>query len=240
MLFFFLFLVVILAVLTTLGRVAVHSAKGFSNFRQSNSDLAKTGSLIGDAATVIGLPAIFLVFFWGEGGAGNEFGFLFSGWQRFFWLGLILSCTVGYFLAVYHDALYASRLELLLYFLAGLGIVINVMIAWPMLIDGGAIIIPLLGNLPIILLFALVFTRRHALLMHHSTELLEQRRFADNEVLDYLPDYDPSKMYQFSGSAGNLLQQSLPLKIAFSIVAGAVFLGLCFVAFSLMGFEVII
>lgn len=236
MLFLISLAAVLFAILSTIARAGVHSANGFRNFSQSGSAVAKMNSVMSDFCTIVVLPGIYVAVFWNEN--MDDFAFLFSGSQRYFWAAWIIIYTAGYFFAVNSNKLYKPPVEVLFNLLAGVGIVLNLVIAWPMFFEEGAVWLILIGNLPIVFLLLLVFTRRQALLLDQTPEILDERRYANPDILDYLPEPGTSVTYDFSGNTGKMLRQPLPMKILLFILSGAIILALSAAIIFLFGIEI--
>jgi len=200
--------------LTTIIRVAAHAGKSFQRFSISNSAFTRFAKVTADITTVIAMPLAYLVLV-GSGGPGMT-PWLQSG-QAWFFLPVIAVSSIGYFFAVYTKRPLRPALEIVLGVLAG----------------------SLIGNFPLIFLYALTFTRRQALLNEASPEVLDQRRYDRTEILDYLPTgEEPAYVYDYSGSAGNFLRQPLFVKIGVYLGGGAAAIALGALLAGLLGVEV--
>lgn len=221
--------------LATIIRVAVHAGKGFRRFTMSNSAFARFAKVVADVTTLIVMPIAYLVVTDGNGEGYNPW---LENEQAFFFLPLILISTIGYFFAVYIRRPLSPELEIALGVLAGIGVLTNVIIAFP-LFQSDAFWLALLGNVPLILVYLLTFTRRQALLNESTPEVLDQRRYDQTEILDYLPTgEEPAYVYDYSGPAGTFLRQELYLKIAAYMGGGAAVIFLAAMLASLLGVEV--
>lgn len=236
-LFFFLVIFALFfSPVATIIRVIAHATDGFHEFSNSNSVVTKCISVVADICTLVVMPLCYLILVVGEG-PNQEVSPWFFGTQSVMLYGGILMSSVTYFFAVNLNRPLSPELEAFFLFSAGMGIVTNFLIGIPMTDD--LFWFSLVGNLPLIVLYFLVFTRRQALLNHATPEFLDQRRYEQTEILDYLPTGEPpAYVFDYSGPAGDFLRQHLATKILVSLLVVVVLLGLSAVVLIISGVEV--
>ena len=202
-----------------LARAGLHAANGFMNFREAEAIITRVGSFVTDVCALVLVPLLFITISWENDVSGTAI-VSFSGTQQYFWLGWIILYTAGYFYAINQPRLLSPLGEAVLGVLAGAGILINLLIAWPIVFED-SFWLSVIGNFPIILALLFLLTRRQALLDHSTQEILDQRRYDNIDVLDYLPS-QPRELasHNYQGNLGQLLRQPFPVKMLLYLLGG--------------------
>lgn len=219
-LFTFAFIAIPLSIIATMIRIGMHAAHGFRNFREAQSVATITGSFIGDICTLILVPLLYMAITWSSDIVDLNLIVSFSGEQRYFWLAWIIVYTAVYFYAINERNLLKPKGEVAIGLVIGSGIVINLLITWPMLFED-VVMLSVIGNFPIIVALLIVFTRRQALLANNTQDLLDQRRYDNEDILDYLPDeHTQITSYEYAGETGQFLRQPPAVKMLAFIIGG--------------------
>lgn len=234
------FIAIPLSIIATMIRIGMHAAHGFRNFREAQSTATITGSFIGDICTLILVPLLYMAITWSSDVVDLNLIVSFSGDQRYFWLVWILIYTAVYFYAINESNPLKPWGEVAVGLIIGSGVVINLAIAWPMLF-ADVVPLTLIGNFPIILALLLVFTRRQALLINNTQDQLDQRRYENEDVLDYLPDERSQiNSYDYTGNAGQFLRQPLPVKMLAFIVGGGLLIAVTALLAAAFGMDLLV
>ena len=191
------------------------------NFREAEAIITRVGSFVTDVCALVLVPLLFITISW-DNDVSDSALVSFSGTQQYFWLSWIIIYTAGYFYSINQPQLLSPLGEVVLGVLAGAGVLINLLIAWPIIFED-SFWLSVIGNFPIILALLFLFTRRQALLDHSTEEVLDQRRYDNIDVLDYLPARKRQlTTYSYRGNLGQLLRQPFPVKILVYLLGGGI------------------